>query len=296
MADLHIEMNTFHDRIALSPGTKAVLRTVRDAIREHIRKYFHETLNISVPKFRGQGAYAMDTMVNPIGSEYDIDDGVYLQHLDNRDDSGWPAAATIHQWLMQAAGNHTREKPTDKRTCVRVRYASLYHVDLPAYAELNGQFRLADKGDARWPHSDPMTLTYWFNATVKFHGEQLRRLVRYLKAWADFQAGRWGAMPGGLILTVLAANHFEGHARDDIALANTFEAISHAVNTVFYVLNPVDIGEVLSERLADAQKIRFQNAVKAAADDAHQANAQKDAHRASKQWRKLLGDRFPLAE
>jgi hypothetical protein len=172
----------------------------------------------------------------------------------------------------------------------------LYHVDLPSYAELNGQFRLAVKGETKWPHSDPMTLTYWFHATVKFHGEQLRRLVRYLKAWADFQSSRRGGMPGGLILTVLAANHFAGHARDDIALANMFQAISNAVNNVFYVLNPVDIREELTARLTDAQKIRFQNAVKAAADDAHQANTQQDVHSASKQWRKLLGDRFPLAE
>ena len=295
MGDLYNEFRSFHDRIALAPGRKAVLRTARHAIRERIRKYFRDTLNVGVPKFRGQGAYAMGTMVNPIGGEYDIDDGVYLQHLDNRNDTDWPAASAIHQWLVKAAQWHTREKPMAKRTCVRVRYPGLYHIDLPSYAELNGLFRLAVKGQARWPPSDPMTLAYWFNATAKFHGEQLRRMVRYLKAWADFQSGRWGKLPGGLILTVLAANYFQGHAKDDIALANMFQAISNAVNTICYVLNPVDFSEVLTERLSDAQKTRFIDAVKAAADDAHQAIVQKDAHRASKLWRKQLGDRFPLA-
>jgi hypothetical protein len=296
MADLQDEFTRFHDRIALTSGKKAVLRTARDAIRERIRNYFRETLKITVPKFRGQGSYAMGTTVNPIGGEYDIDDGVYFQHMDNQDDSDWPAAATVHQWLMKATDEHTSEKPMDKRTCVRIRYAGQYHVDLPSYGELNGQYLLAVKGEARWPHSDPIALTYWFKAMVKLHGEQLRRLVRYLKAWADFQSGRRGKMPSGLILTVLAANHFQRHEKDDIALTHTFQAILSAVSTIFFVLNPVDINEALTERLTDAQKTRFRVAIKAAAEDTSLAITQEDPHSASKLWRKQLGDRFPLVE
>lgn len=296
MADLHNEFTAFYDRIALTSGRKAALRTSRDAIRERIRHYFHEILKIKVPKFRGQGSYAMGTTVNPIGGEYGIDDGVCLQHLDNQDASDWPAAATVQQWLMKATDGHTAEKPMDKRTCVRVRYAGRYHVDLPSYGELNGQYRLAVKGEAKWPHSDPLALTHWFIALEKLYGEQLRRIVRYLKAWADFQSGRRGKMPSGLILTVLAANHFQRHEKDDIALARTFQAISNAASTIFFVLNPVDINEVLTERLTDAQKTRFRVAIKAAADNANQAIAQEDEHKASNLWRKQLGNRFPLVD
>jgi hypothetical protein len=294
MADLQDEFNIFHDCIALTSGKKAVLRTVRNAIRERIRKNFRETLKIPVPKFRGQGSYAMDTTVNSIGGEYDIDDGVYLQHLDNQDDSHWPAAATVHQWLVKATDGPTREKPMDKRTCVRVRYAGQYHVDLPLYGELKGLYLLAVKSETNWPHSDPLALTDWFIAKVELYGEQLRRIVRYLKAWADFQAARRGKMPGGLILTVLAANYFRRHEQDDVSLANTFQAISDAVRIAFFVLNPVDINEELTERLTGVQKTRFQEAVKAAAKDAKEAVAQKDGHKSSKQWRKQLGNRFPL--
>jgi hypothetical protein len=46
MADLHNEFIVFHDRIALTSGRKAVLRTARDAIRERIRNCFFETLKI----------------------------------------------------------------------------------------------------------------------------------------------------------------------------------------------------------------------------------------------------------
>lgn len=296
MADLHNELTTFHDCIALTPGQKAVLWNIRNAIRERIRYYFREILKIRFPKFRGQGAYATDTTVHPIGGEYDIDDAIYLQHLDNQDNSDWPAAETVHQWLMKATDGHLDEKTMDLRTCVRIRYAGQYHVDLPAYSECNGQYHLAVKGEAKWPYSDPLALTRWFTAMVKLYGEQLRRLVRYIKAWADFQSARRGKMPGGLILTVLTANHFQGHARDDIALANTFQAISNAVSTIFFVLNPVDIHEALTERLTDAQKKRFQVAIKAAADNTNQAIAQEDKQQASHLWRKQLGDRFPLVD
>ena len=265
MADLRKEFGKFHDRVALTSGKKAILRTARNAIRERIRKYFRDTLKILVPKFHGQGSYNMGTTVNPISGEYDIDDGVYLQHLDSQDDSDWPAAATVHQWLVKATDGHTSEKPMDKRTCVRVRYAGQYHVDLPSYGVLNGQYLLSVKGKSKWHHSDPLALTDWFIDKVKSNGEQLRRIVRYLKAWADFQSNRQGTMPSGLILTVLAANYFQSHEKDDVALAKTLQAILNAVDTIFFILNPVDYKEELTSRLTDVQKTRFQEAVKAAA-------------------------------
>jgi len=294
MADLSKEFKTFHDKIALTLPKKAALRTGRDAIREKVRRYFRDTLKLPVPKFRGQGSYAMGTTVNPIGGEYDIDDGVYFQHLDTQDDSSWPAATTVHQWLVNASEGHTSEKPMDKRTCVRIRYAGQYHVDLPSYGELVGKYLLAVKGETRWPYSDPLALTNWFRNQVNLHGEQLRRIVRHLKAWANFQSNRRGKMPSGLILTVLSGNHFQSHEKDDVALANTFQAISKAVSTFLYVLNPVDVSEELTARLTDAQKTRFQDAVKAAAEDAEKAVSLEDGHQASKFWRKQLGDRFPL--
>lgn len=294
MADLHKQFSIFHDRIALTSARKETLRTARDAVRDRIRKYFRDTLNLLVPKFRGQGSYAMGTTVNPIGGEYDIDDGVYFQHLDNQDDSDWPAAGTVHQWLVKATDGHTNEKPMDKRTCVRVRYAGQYHVDLPSYGELYGQYLLAVKGEAKWPHSDPLALTNWFVDKVKIYGEQLRKIVRYLKAWADFQSARRGKMPSGLILTVLAVNYYQQHEKDDVALANTLQAVSNAVSGFFYVVNPVDPNEELTARLTTVQKLRFQDAVKAASEVAISAVVDDDDHTASKLWRRQFGDRFPL--
>ena len=131
MADMQSEFKTFHDLIALTSGKKVLLRTARNALRDKIRKHFRDVLKLNVPKFHGQGSYAMGTMVNPLNGEFDIDDGVYLQHLDPSDKSDWPTPETVHSWLVQATQGHTSQKPIDKSTCVRVRYAGQYHVDLP---------------------------------------------------------------------------------------------------------------------------------------------------------------------
>lgn len=243
--------------------------------------------------FHDQGSYAMGTMVNPLNGEFDIDDGVYLQHLDTSNKSDWPTPETVHRWLVQATDGHTGQKPIDKRTCVRLRYAGQYHVDLPAYAELNGDYLLAEKGEKGWHRSDPLALTNCFNACVKVHGEQLRRIVRYLKAWADFQSRRRGKMSNGLILTVMAANHFYPDTRDDICFANILRAIANAVTVVFRVYNPVDATEELTLRLTDQQKNIFQEIVSDAADAATEAIKTDDRHEASNIWRIQFGDRFP---
>ena len=296
MANLQSKFKNFHDRIALDSGKKKSLRKSRDAIRDCIRKYFRDTLKIVSPKFHGQGSYAMGTMVNPLDGEFDIDDGVYLQHLDKNDDCEWPAPETVHRWLVNATDDHTNEKPIDKPTCVRIRYAGKYHVDLPSYAELNGEYLLAEKGAKGWHRSDAKVLTNWFKKKVRGNGEQLRRIVRYLKAWADFQSGRRGKMPSGLILTVLAAQNFYADERDDLSFTETVNSISNTVNPVFCVYNPIDSGEELTARLTDEQKIRSQEAISELSSDAINAIDTDNREKASKLWRRQFGDRFPAIE
>lgn len=296
MADLHPEFTTFHSKIKLTKSKKESLKKSRDANRERVRRHFREKLKLVVPKFQGQGSYMMGTTVNPIDGEFDLDDGVYLQHLDKNDDKDWPTPATVHRWLVDATEGFTNEKPIDKNTCVRVRYAGQYHLDLPAYAELNSPYYLAVKGETGWHESDPKALTGWFVNQVKTEGEQLRRLVRYLKAWADFQKGRKGKMVNGLILTVLTSDYYVRSDRDDVALADTVKAISAAVGTFFTVYNPVDPKEKLTDRLTDVQKKRFQDAISALAEDGADAIASDDKSAAADIWRRQFGDRFPKIE
>ena len=103
-------------------------------------------------------------------------------------------------------------------------------------------------------------------------------------------------MPNGLILTVLASDHFCADTRDDICFANTLRAIADSVRIIFYVYNPVDTTEELTSRLTDQQKKRFQEAISDAADAAAEAIKIDDRYEASNIWRKQFGDRFPAVE
>lgn len=302
MADLHYEFGIFHDRIALSSESNLALQVFRDVVRRRINHYFRETLDVRLPKFRSQDTFAMDTSINRLDGQCSLSDSVYLQHLDRYDATRWPAAATVHRWLLEAASGISGIKPIDRYHCVRVQGAGHYCLNLFACSVLKGRHLLALNRSSGWASSDlpsdppgsPHRFSEFFNSYVSLRGEQLRRVVRYLKAWADFQSMRQGEIMDEQVLTVLATNHYQGHAKDDVAFANTLEAISNAVGTIFYVLNPVDIHEELSARLCDVQKSRFQYAVKAAARDASYAIGLSDEQKASMLYRRLFGERFPI--
>ncbi|MDI6716716.1 MAG: hypothetical protein QME63_07215 [Actinomycetota bacterium] len=288
MADCHSSFKGFYEEIKLAPAKKVFLRTSRDAVRKKIKKYFKEELEEEVPKFRGQGSYSMDTIVNPLDGEYDIDDGVYLSNLDS-DKSKWPSAETAHNWVFEAVKGHTDTDPVDKRTCVRVIYAGQYHVDLPIYGIHNNTIYLAEKGKTEWTLSDPKAITDWFLDQVKSKGEQLRRVVRYLKAWADNKSQK---MPSGLVLTILASNNFVSNQRDDIAFTETVRNIYNQLLVSTAILNPVDITEDLSGGISKSQMNNFKDMLSKLIERADKAIKEDDEDKACELWTKEFGNRF----
>lgn len=74
-----------------------------------------------------------------------------------------------------------------------------------------------------WKKSDPFAVTRWYADLIEEHGEQLRRVCRYLKAWRDF-VWRDGGGPSSLVLMICAAELFDKRFhRDDIALQDAAE-------------------------------------------------------------------------
>jgi hypothetical protein len=293
MADLHREFCIFHDRVALTTGATSSLRSARDALRHRIRSFFRNTLRVETPKFHCQGSFALNTMVNPVDDRFGIDDGVYFQHLEKHDAACWPTAAAVHHWLAAATGGDITERPVGKGTCVRVRCPGRCYVDLYAYKEANGKFFMAVNGEPQWRRCEPQAFTRWFRSYVYQRGEQLLRMVRYLKAWADHQSAPRAKPVDDAILTVLAANYFRGDKRDDFALAKTVEAISDDVRPLFFVLDPVDISKELTARLTDTQKAEFKDAFREFSLHANSALVIREGQKAARLWRKQLGHRFP---
>lgn len=293
MANTQEQFEVFHDRIELHASKEANLQRGRDAIRDVIRDSFRDKKRSPVPEFCAQGSFAMRTTVNPIDGEYDLDDGVYLQNLPQDDQAEWPTPAEVHQWIIEAVDGHTEQKPIDKTSCVRVVYAGQYHIDLPIYADLNGKNMHAETGAQGWHVSDPVEITKWFQNKIKQHGEQLRRIVRYLKAWADFKSDE-GKIGNSLLLTTLAAQNFVPNERDDVSLARTVQAISTAISNSMVIPNPADEREDLASRLDDKAKGRLKNAVCVLAGIALRALAEVRLSTATGLWQGQLGDRFPV--
>jgi len=294
MANCHDLFQKFYNEIKLAPSKKNFLRTARDAIRDKIRKYFEDTMGEKTPKFLAQGSYAMSTIVNPLDEEYDIDDGVYLQNLDS-DKSKWPIAETVHGWIHHAVKGHTKEDPVDKRTCIRVIYSGQYHVDLPIYNMYNNEPYLAEKEEAGWHISDPKAITNWFKNAVKHNDEQLRRIVRYLKAWADNRSRR-GKLPSGLILTVLVVNNYYKSDRDDSSFARTVRNIRNQLLTSPIIVNPVNSREFLSDHITETQMSNFKERLSVLLDNANLALKEESKERACKLWKAEFGHRFPKCE
>ncbi|PFM75233.1 hypothetical protein COJ46_22025 [Bacillus sp. AFS077874] len=285
----------FDANIALKSEKKQSLRTSRNAIRKKIQDHFAQTLKASKPKFWGQGSYMMNTTIKPIEGEYDIDDGVYLAHLAGEKEENWPAVSTVHNWILKAVDGHTTTPPVDKNTCVRVIYKNDYHVDIPIYIKVDDAEhpKLAHKTKG-WVDSDPKLLTNWFNCEVTEKGLQLKRIVRYFKAWKDSKKGS-DKFPSGMIFTILAANHFvEGYEDDDdAAFVATAKAIYDALNSSFSLTRPVFPEEELFDGWSEGIQTTFLSKLSTLIINGQKALEKDDKKEVADIWRKLFGDRFP---
>jgi len=161
-------------------------------------------------------------------------------------------AATMRGWSVK----------TDNPNCTRVIIAPDKHVDVPIYSIPDAEFRkiaqyrfsLEKRAQAfdeyyrgvdlddvwelmpervrlahktlGWLDSDPRPIKDWIDRQVLLKTEQLRRLIRYLKAWRDAQAWPHGDPKSILLMALVDATlerKIEG--RDDLALIEVCRAI-----------------------------------------------------------------------
>jgi len=97
-----------------------------------------------------------------------------------------------------------------------------------------------------WKASDPRLIKDWFIDKVEEHGEQLRRVVRYLKAYRDHQWKKGG--PSSILLMVATESVFEKRdRRDDMALLDVVRKLPDVLRGG--VENPTDTNESLTDRI-----------------------------------------------
>jgi hypothetical protein len=290
MADCNAEFKTFLNTIQLSATKVANLRRSRDAIRDCVINYYKER-ELAPPNFCGQGSFKVKTGINQSDEDYDVDHGIYLQHLPEKREN-WPATKTVHKEICTAVNGQTDLPVEDKQACVRVRYKKEYHVDLAIYGEYDGKIYLARKDNEQWEENSPKLFTQWFLDKLKVSGEQLRSVVKYIKKWSYYNG--YIDDISGFLITILTGDHFFQYAdRDDIAL---FETLKNIVSHLEYqrkILRPVDPKKNMTGSMSEKDMDRMITRFKDFRDSAEKATSIGSKEEAQKIWRQLFGDDFP---
>ena len=283
------------------------------------------------PKFFIQGSWAYKTLNRPCQTppqQSDVDDGVYLpMSIVTEENRPTMAIKDFRAAVCDVLKPLCDEKGWDlssKATCLRVEISTFAHIDLPLYAIPDDQYlKIVDSMEARnykvikslamdseqdcwkklpsdkillacedkWIVSDPLKMKEWFELEVSDKEEQLRRVIRYIKAFRDKQWDKGG--PSSILLMAAACPLFEFHyKRDDLALLHVVKGLPEALRNG--VKSPVDSKVYLTDALGEkgvtetAEKFEtFKTYLEASIAD----NAKKDM---ACQWMcAMLGDRFP---
>lgn len=284
MANLHSAFKAFDDNLKLTPTKENDLETARNALTKSLKKQFQLKNDYSAPKFWTQGSFQMKTAIRTEDDHCDLDLGMYFNKIPNLENS------TIQSHVVQAIKNHTGQEPNHKSRCVRVNYAAGFHIDLPIYYMTSGMMHpeLLVKGEAR-QQSDPKEFYEWFNKQCK-NQPQKRRLIRYLKAWADSHKSK---MPSGLALTVLAIQNYVKDDRDDLALLNTVLAVKHKVSITWSCILPACPNDDVLNRLDFSQKQNFINSLGDLYDGLKDAIDHENESASHEKCKRLFGKRFP---
>jgi len=289
MADCNDLFKNFLVEITVPSEKTEKLQRGRNAIKERIENHFSKVLEVKKPSFYIQGSYALKTMVKPLGQEdYDLDDGVYLEHTD--DDISTPTPQTVSSWIIKAVENHTKKKPTNKKKCVRVVYEEGYHIDLPIYRNIRGIIHLGTLEGDKWVPSDAKKFNNWFHERLD-KTEQMRSCIKYLKAWKDFN----DCDLKGIHITVLVGlKHIEVDKRDDMSLAKTVDQVIEYLKDKRAIYNPIDKSENMIESWNKGKLDSTIKSIEEFSQKAQKSLAEDDKQKASKIWRELFGKRFPL--
>lgn len=319
------------EKQSIDAARKDIRDALREGLPAALRKKGY-TGRVCDPKFYIQGSWAYKTLNRPCQTppqQSDVDDGVYLP-LSIIKEEAKPHLAiddffTAVTEVLQPLCNNSVWELERKANCMRVVISHYAHIDLPLYAIPDEQYlllkaameernvRIMDSIDATaatqtwkklpsdqillacergWIKSDPLSMKEWFEQEVQDKGQQLRRVIRYIKGFRDQQWDEKG--PSSILLMAAACPLFEfEYKRDDEALLTVLKGIPKALRDG--VVSPTDqdvyLTDALSEEEVDAAAEKFEMFAKyleAAMSLSATAKGQ-----ACHWMREMLGDRFP---
>lgn len=276
----------YNENLKIPSEKKKRLKSSKETLRDRIRDHFKKNHPEYEPEFYIQGSYKMGTTILTKDEECDLDDGVYFRREAD------VTATTLQKWVKDALDGATSTPVEHRSKCLRVIYKADYHIDFPVYIFPDGDKHpsLAIKNEG-FEESDPKDVVEWYKKEKK-KNEQLKRIVKHLKGWGDHKRNK---MPSGLAMTILGAENLQPNERDDVALKDTLIKIRKTLDANFECIVPATPYDDLFENYDVTRKSNFLNNLDDFIQDAKKAvDDEPNQLRASKLWRKHLGDKFPL--
>lgn len=301
---------TLISRISPTAHQREFLQTSWNDLAEHLKVSLKAKHGYLISTWL-QGSYKYGTLIKPVhpGEEYDVDLGVYFEWGKGEDIE--PTADQLRRWVQQelidyldrcAEMQSVAEPP--KERCSRAAYEHQFHIDTPTY-HLNSDTdkrRLAclTKG---WEASDPKAFYKWFrDALTGNEREQVRRLIRYLKAWAALSFDDIpGSRPTSIFLTVLATKAYPDiglalllGVADDDALISIIRTMHGRLNRDRRVQNPATKVKEDLNRMSDEAWAAFLPRLDALLDVAERAAEAADEGAAALIWSEAFSFLMPL--
>lgn len=287
MANLDNLFREFNAELCITATKKSKMISSKDHLRNKIKDHFKENHPSYTPKFYIQGSYKLKTSIRTKDDTCDLDDGIYFNS--NPDNV---TGTTLQKWVKEAVEGTTDATPIHKRKCIRVDYKAGYNIDLPVLVfdeEKEEHPLLAVKSDD-FQIDDPKEFVDYFQENKT---DQMIRIIKYLKSWCDHKRNE---MPCGLAMTVLALDNYQPNQRDDISLKYTLIEIEKSLKQRFKCQMPTTPYDDLFADYSETKKKNFLENLSAFIEDVQKAIDESNQLKASKLWRKHLGDRFPLGD
>ena len=129
----------------------------------------------------------------------------------------------------------------------------------PVYQQIPEDHIMLAHRDEGWKPSDPRKLEDWFRDALKRHGEQVRRVSRYLKGWRDYHWPECRLSSIALMSCVITSydqiSPKISESRDDLALLAVAERLPGQLEG--RIANPVVEEQFLDEFWTDAERTDF---------------------------------------
>lgn len=169
---------------------------------------------------------------------------------------------------------------------------------VPVVQTWNG-FMIPDRDNGTWKFTNPPVHTSWSAKQNERFDGRFKPLVKLLKWWRRINPS--GRRPKGFVLEVLASVHAptaETHYGEAFAqlLKNIYDAYGFlaSLDQKPFIADPADQSNDILGKVTVAQWKDFIEKVRVYADIARRAQDAGDMEEATRQWRRVFGERFKV--